>query len=287
MRRSLSLSLVLAAALVSAGPLQGQEDPPDRPQWERRSAPTEAPVSVFHSTQGFNFPTAETLDRGEFQFEISHRFIPPVSDAENSLLGLDGPVNLRLGLGYALTDALTVTLQRSNREDNLDLNLKAQLWSRPSDRFPTMVGAQAGAAWNGELPDAAPEPDPWQYYAMVIWNQGIGDQVAVGVIPAYLRNPDVMADEADNAFSLGLLGQWYIGERWSILGEWNFSEPWDENTYDAGSFGVELETGGHFFKLLLTNSVALNPTQFLTGTQYEFEPGEWRLGFNITRVFSF
>jgi hypothetical protein len=287
MARPHATLMILGGLLWTATPAMGQEEPPPRPQWERRSPPTQAPVSVFHSTQGLNFPTAETLDRGEFQFEISHRFIPPVSDAEKSLLGLDGPVNLRLGLGYAVTDRITATLQRSNREDNLDLNLKAHLWSFSSDRFPAMLGIQGGAAWNGELPEVTPEPDPWQYYAMIIWNQGIGERVALGVIPAYLRNPDVRAEDPDNAFSLGLHGQWYIGERWSVLGEWNFSEPWDEDTYDAGSFGVELETGGHFFKLLLTNSVALNPTQFLAGTKYKFEPSEWRLGFNITRVFSF
>jgi hypothetical protein len=77
----------------------------------------------------------------------------------------------------------------------------------------------------------------------------------------------------------------YLSDDWSLLGEWNFSDPWEDRLYDWGAFGVELEAGGHFFKLLLTNSTSTNPAQFLAGTPFKFEPEEWRLGFNITRMF--
>ena len=65
------------------------------------------------------------------------------------------------------------------------------------------------------------------------------------------------------------------------------SEEQTENTDDVGTFGVELETRGHFFKIVLTNQNRLNPTQFLSGTEFDFKPDEWRLGFNITRILPF
>jgi len=282
--RTLVVGLAVAAASPTILSAQEQERPVG---WQRRGAPSEAPVAVFHSPHSINFPTAENLLKGEWLFEISHRFVPPVSDGSQALWGFDGPVNLRLGLGWAFSDRATVTLQRSNLEDNLELNVKAQLWNRRSDRYPLMVAAQAGAAWNGELNEVTPEPDPWQYYAMLLINQGLGGSVAVGVVPAYLRNPNVYSESADNAFSLGVHGQWYFATGWSALGEWNFSDAWGERVEDTGSFGVELETGGHFFKLILTNAVELNPTQFLAGTAASFEPNEWRIGFNITRLIRF
>lgn len=279
-------SAVLAAGAMliqPAGFLEAQEEPPV--QWQRAEGPTEPPPLVFRSTQGINFPTATTLSKGEWQFEVSHRFRPAMSEGSDALWGLDGPVYLRLGLGYAITDRFTVTLQRSNEQDNLDLNFRGRLWERGHDRFPFLLGAQVGAAWNGELPDVSPEPDPWQFYAMVILDQGLGERVGIGLVPAYLRNPDVFAESPENAYSLGVHGQVYLSDDWSLLGEWNFSDAWNERLYDWGAFGVELEAGGHFFKLVVTNATSTNPSQFLAGTPFKFEPEEWRLGFNITRMF--
>jgi hypothetical protein len=72
-----------------------------------------------------------------------------------------------------------------------------------------------------------------------------------------------------------------------VNAEWNAGENRGELEHDAGAFGIELETGGHFFKVFLTNSVRLNPSQYLMGTDFPFESSEWRLGFAITRLLSF
>ena len=80
------------------------------------------------------------------------------------------------------------------------------------------------------------------------------------------------------------MGQAYLSQHVSVLGEWNVSEERVGQEYDSGTFGVELETGGHFFKLVFSNSVRLNPAQFIAGTPFSFGPDEWRLSFNITRV---
>ena len=71
------------------------QDPPAR--FQRQEELTELPVTVFHSTQTANLPTAESLEAGEWLVEISHRFLPPVSDGSDSFWGLDGPIYNRLG----------------------------------------------------------------------------------------------------------------------------------------------------------------------------------------------
>jgi hypothetical protein len=47
--------------------------------------------------------------------------------------------------------------------------------------------------------------------------------------------------------------------------------------------GFELETGGHFFKMMVTNSVYLNPSTYLAGSDFPAADDQWRLGFIITR----
>ena len=89
--------------------------------WQRASPPTQPPLRLFHSTQAISLPTAETLGKNVLQFEISHRFYPRFSDGFDYLYGLDGPVLMRLGLGYAPTDRMVITLARSNFGGNVDV----------------------------------------------------------------------------------------------------------------------------------------------------------------------
>ena len=83
--------VLLVGALVMLVPLGALSQ--ERPRrWQRRGDATAIPVTVFHSTQSANLPTAATLAKGELLFEISHRFRPPISSGIGEFWGLDGPV---------------------------------------------------------------------------------------------------------------------------------------------------------------------------------------------------
>jgi len=51
------------------------------------------------------------------------------------------------------------------------------------------------------------------------------------------------------------------------------------------TIGVDIETGGHVFQLLFTNSRASNDSSLLTETTGDWSKGEISFGFNIVRVF--
>ena len=274
-------SLFIAVALgVSNTPLHGQ----DNPRWQRTQGPTQPRLTIFHSTHAANLPTAETLERGELLFEISHRFEPALSDGLDALWGLDGPVFLRLGLGVAVTDRLLATVTRSNLQDNYDFNVKMRL-IESGGGFPLMVGVAGGIAYNGELPESVERST--QLYGQLILNTRLGERLALGVVPWILRDPDLEAPSAETTAGVGVYGQFYLGDQVSVLGEWNATEGFSDFTHDAGTLALELETGGHFFKLMVTNAIRLNPSQFLAGADEPFEPGEWRFGFNVTRLLVF
>ncbi len=83
MYRTATAALLVLSATTAAA----QEGP----RWQRRAAQVDPPAALFHSTSSLNLPTAETMQRGVFQFEISHRFLPPLSDGPSGLWGFDGP----------------------------------------------------------------------------------------------------------------------------------------------------------------------------------------------------
>jgi hypothetical protein len=244
--------------------------------------------AVFHSHEAANLPTAETLPGGAWLFEISHRFNTPVSDGSGALWGLDGPVINRLGLVYAPTSSLMLGVLRSNFEDNLELDAKLSVFEGRLGALPVEVAVMGGIAWNTEVSVVeGAEDNESQVYAQLILNGMVGGRVAWGVVPTYLHNPRIRDVEAANAFVLGVNGQLYLSDAVSVLVEWILSEERPGLEHDSGTFGVELETRGHHFKLLVTNQARMNPTQHLAGTPSSFEPDEWRFGFNITRLLPF
>ncbi|MEX2466001.1 MAG: DUF5777 family beta-barrel protein [Gemmatimonadota bacterium] len=239
---------------------------------------------VFQSSHVANLPTATTLPSGDLLFEISHRFAPPVSEGAEALWGLDGPVINRLGLAYAVSDQALVGVTRSNLEDNLELGAQMRLFEGGAEGRPLALGVKGAVAWNTSptLVQGA-EDNESQLYLQLVLNAGFGPNVALGLVPTYLRNPRIRDFEADDAFVLGVHGQVALSPNLNFLGEWIVSENRPGQEFDSGTFGIELRTRGHFFKILLTNQVRMNPSQVLGGSAVEFTPDDWRLGFNITR----
>ena len=286
-RRDRVWPVILALAIILLGPIHvgGQEE---SRRWERRLDPTQPRPTAFHSTQVISLPTAETLAQGEWQFEIAHRFLPAISEGSDAFWGLDGPVNMRLGLGFAPTDRLMLTLARSNLQDNWDLQAKFRALAMEVGETPVLVAFQGGGAWSTEVPDReAGNSGNFQYYVQLIANTVLADRVALGVVPSYLHN--VLLDESDPVQDLywGLYGQLFLSDVFSLNAEWNFGKNRGEFEHDAGALGMELETGGHFFKIFVSNSTRLNPSQYLAGTDLPFRSDEWRLGFAITRLLRF
>ncbi len=264
---------------------------------------------IFASTQSATLPTAAPSSAGDFQFEISHRF-GHLSDGAGDLWGLDGFVLNRLGLAYSPHDQLTVGVLRSNSADNLEFNARFAGLALDAPTGPLEFAAQAGVAWNlqvekddhgghqhvilldrnagnGNTGDAA-EENEMQAYAQVIANAMVGDRLAFGVVPTLLWNPRIQSHDPETTVSVGVNGQLYLDGMWSLFGEWIFSQVREDQEYDSGSFGAEIRTRGHFFKLLVTNQHQMNPAQTLAGAAEDFfDPGSWRLGFNIQRRLRF
>jgi hypothetical protein len=93
--------------------------------------------------------------------------------------------------------------------------------------------------------------------------------------------------ETQYSFTLGLHAQYYVTNVCNVVAPWNPTITGCRGGHNPVSLGIELETGGHFFKVILSNTDLLNPTQFLTGAPDADNDGKLRIGFNITRVLVF
>jgi len=251
-------------------------------KWKRRVPENKLKTQLFHSTQSINLPTAETLQKGDFQFEISHRFIPTIKSGSKDLWGFDGPANIRLALGYAITDNTLLNLGRSNLDNNFDLTLKQWLFQFDSETFPITAAAIVGGAYNSDIPNV--DDNLFQFFGQLAINTMFAKTIGIGVVPSYLYNSHIQCEDIQYSFTLGTNIQYYLSDMYSIIVEWNPTVIGWRKDFNPVALGFEIETGGHFFKIILTNSSDLNTTQFLSGADKSFNSGEWRFGFNITRV---
>jgi len=258
-----------------------------RVRWQRQESVGQE-LHLFHSPHAINLPTSETLQKGDFEFEISHRFIPPVTEGGDALWGLDGPVNMRFGLGYAPSNKMVITLGRSNVDDNVDLLFKYKALQFDHKLVPILIGTQFGTAWNTQVVGRAKSDDMnFQYFGQLVLNTLIQRKLGLGVVPTYVYNSHITCPSKEYSFTLGSYAQYYITHLLSVLVEWTPTVTGFRKDYNSVAAGIELETGGHFFKIFLTNNSKLNQTQFHNGADLAFGDGDWRLGFVITRLLKF
>jgi hypothetical protein len=59
-----------------------------------------------------------------------------------------------------------------------------------------------------------------------------------------------------------------------------------QKIYDPLSLGFDIETGGHVFQLIFTNSLGIIEKDFIGETTGRWGKGDIHFGFNISRVFT-
>ena len=81
-----------------------------------------------------------------------------------------------------------------------------------------------------------------------------------------------------------------LGKRISLNAEYYYLfitdvESLSTPLYNPLSLGIDIETGGHVFQIILTNSVGMTENAFLGHTTGQWLNGDIHIGFNISRVF--
>lgn len=271
-----------------------------QPKWKNSEKPAKVKLELFHATQTSNFQTTESLDKGNWMYEISHRFTTPFNDGFDALWGFDGPAKIRFSLGYGITENLMVNFGRSNNTDNYDLQFKQKLFQLDNRILPSVISLVGGIALNTEVPvnidRSATDGDNFQFYTQLIYNTMLFDKkLGIGIVPSYLYNSFIYAVDKQYSFTVGTYLHYYANRMWSFWIEHNAIVAGyqgrirlDEigKSYNTLAFGSTIETGGHIFNFVISNNTRLNTSQFLVGADRSSSNKEgWRMGFGILRYF--
>jgi hypothetical protein len=245
-------------------------------------------LGTFKGTRVVNGHSIETKRRGELEFMINHRFGTLNSGGYN-LWGLD-EANIRLGLEYGINDWFTLGIGRSSADKTFDGYLKYKALRQRIEGFPFTVTLQGTAAYQAsylkEFEEASAQ-DAMAFSAQALFARKF-NFFSLQIAPTILHRNTVDQDIAVNTlFALGLGARVKVTRSFAIHAEYypRLNEKGNNPFHNAVGLGFDIETGGHVFQLLFTNSIGMTDRIYLAETEGSISNGDIRFGFNITRTF--
>ncbi len=282
----------LALTFILIIPLSGfSQDLEAILEQESRDTTLQVP-GTFNGTRLLNGHSVETRKTGVLEFLISHRF-GRVNSGFDELFGLDDS-NIRFGFEYAFTDDLTVALGRSSFEKTFDGYAKYRLLHQKTGERPfplslTVFGSATQKTIKDYLPADKPSfSDRLTYSAQVLVARKFSPSLSLQFAPTFIHYNTVAApNDPHDMVALGFGTRVKISKRVSLNGEYYYNlNPFESfDSKNSIAFGVDIETGGHIFQLIFTNSRSMIEKGFIAETNGSFFSGDIHFGFNISRAF--
>ncbi|WP_294300555.1 DUF5777 family beta-barrel protein [uncultured Chryseobacterium sp.] len=252
---------------------------------QTKTPDTEQPA--FKALQIVTGQSTKLAAKNEWYIVVAHRF-GDVSKGFKDFFGLDN-ASTKLGAIYGITDGISVSLSRETNLKTFEGAVKYKL-VKQSENFPVDVVGYNVMAVNTDLnKDNYPNlqfSDRLSYLTQALISRRFSDKFSLQLTPSYVhKNLYEPLVEDKNQFLTGLGGRYKISKRISINAEYfvNF----DNHSFYKNplSLGMDIETGGHVFQLLFTNSQLNSDIGYLTNAAGRWEKGQIFFGFNLYRVF--
>jgi opacity protein-like surface antigen len=249
-------------------------------------------TGTFKATQIINTPTVEAPARKSLQFMIMHRF-GKLNEGAYALFGLDN-AEIRFALDYGITDRLAIGIGRSSYEKVYDASLKYKLLRQREHGMPfsaSIYGLIANTTLRYDDKTYLNTKYRTMYTTQLLLASKLTPRLSLQLTPAWIHFNLVPTKEDQNdVFAVGIGGRMKVTKRMSINAEYNYlpsGQLVSTKQYNSLSGGLDLETGGHVFQLVFTNSVGMIAPYYLAKTQGSWGNGDIYFGFNITRIFNF
>jgi hypothetical protein len=260
---------------------------------EEAGEQTDYTSATFKSTRILNGHSIERMPQGQLDFRIHHRF-GRINSGAYELWGLD-QANIHFGLEYGFTNWFMAGVGRGTYEKTYDgfIKLSPLRQSKGAKDMPVSVSLFASTAVNS-LKWSDPERTNYfssrlSYVFQVLVARKFNQRFSAQITPSLVHKNLVPTElDPNDMFALGFGGRIKLTNRISFNAEYYHvfkSDYLSESIYDPLSIGFDIETGGHVFQLIFTNSLAMIEKGFLTETTGQWGKGDIHFGFNLSRVF--
>jgi hypothetical protein len=230
-----------------------------------------------------------TVPKGEFHVVIQHRF-GETSGGFYEFFGLDAALT-RFGFDYGISDWLSAGIGRSMFEKTFDLELKAVILKQNESNIPVSLTYYT-AVLDNTLKHYFPQGHSsfgsrlsFANEIIVARNQGI---FSLQASPLWLHsNYEVRTGGNLNLFAIDIDGRIKLSKKFGFIAEYiPLLTQKDFTKTNPLTFGLDINTGGHQFQLIFSNSQGTNEKTITTDTFGSWSKGHVYFGFNLTRIFN-
>ena len=248
---------------------------------------TDVSQPAFKALQIVTGQSTKLPAKNEWYIVVAHRF-GDVSKGFKDFFGMDD-ASTKLGVIYGITEGISVSLSRETNLKTFEGGVKYRLVKQNENAPVDIVGYNVLAVNTDLSKDNYPHlqfGDRLSYLTQALISRRFSDKFSLQLTPSYVhKNLYEPTIEDKNQFLAGLGGRYKISKRVSINAEYfvNF----DNHSFYKNplSLGMDIETGGHVFQLLFTNSQLNSDIGYLTNAAGKWDKGQIFFGFNLYRVF--
>ena len=250
-------------------------------------------TATFKTTRIANGHSIENLGKGVLDFRINHRF-GRINAGFKEFFGLDDAVT-RIGFDYGITNWLMIGIGRSSFMKEYDGFLKARLLKQKSNGGSPISISYLGAV-SLQTQEVAVPPGTEYYFSnrlayvnQVLVASKINQWLSLQLMPTHLHyNLVDLKTEKNDVIAIGLGGRVKISNRIALTGEYYYVPDAMKRAGSKNSLtlGVDIETGGHVFQLMFSNSTGVSERAVIGQTTGLWDKGDIHFGFNISRVFT-
>lgn len=260
---------------------------------EPGAAKKEYTTSTFKTTRIANGHSIENVGKGILDFRINHRF-GRLNAGFKEFFGLDNAAT-RIGFDYGVTDWLMIGIGRSTFMKDVDGFVKIKLLRQTeNDGMPLSVSYLGSVSVQDtrlvEPPAGSDFPfsNRVAYVNQLLIARKFSNWLSLQLMPTHVHYNFVQfRNDPNDVFALGLGGRVKLSNRIALTGEY-YMVVGDKMTGTRNSLtlGFDIETGGHVFQLLFTNSTGITERTVVGQTTDRWDKGDIHFGFNISRVFT-
>ena len=280
------LTLLSVMAMAVAGLLTCLIPAPSEAQLPRERAVQDRPIAdVFWAPTNIGLSTVYNLSARNLNTSVTHTF-GLVGGGIDRFFGMDDGANTRLGVEYGLSDRLSAGIGRMTFHKVVDVRGKYNMLRQTSSgSMPVDLAVKASAGMTTLTGMEGDFSDRLTYFASVMIARKMGG-FSVQLSPMAAHFNTITGLNKNTLYGLGILAAYELSSRVALSGEYlPVIGERNPGTADALALALNIDTGGHVFQVFLTSSQWHNEQYIMAGNTDRFWEGDFRLGFNIHRVF--
>jgi Membrane bound beta barrel domain (DUF5777) len=250
----------------------------------------EIEIAAFKGLQICTMQSTKLAAKNEWYFNVAHRFGDLTNGLDN-FLGLDNAY-AKIGGFYGATNWLTLGISRHTYNKIFEGTAKYKLMNQEVNGFPVTIVGFNSIDINTKLSkDEFPGlrgTNRLAFSSQLPISRKFSDSFSLEVNPIWIhKNLYEPTTEKKDQFVMAAGGRYKVSKRMSLNLEYaaRISQPQQAVFHNPLTLGFDIETGGHVFQMVFSNSQAMNDVAYFTNATGKWNDKGIFFGFNMYRVF--